>query len=473
MARDLTALYKIATDPSSTQKQLKEVWKETKSVKVRKAVASNLNCDPDTLRMAARLYLKEVIENPSFEMLKLFDQDPFISKLFDAFEAPDSYANKNKSKFSSYSASKGSDETLLARAMLLSPKLASHNTVRAIYNTLGITEIKRELKDEEVRKRLRKVVVPRNNTALLKNIEAGVVLDLYNTEVITLDEFDKFLENCRAGSLNSGSGGSVKRLIESQLNQLTADNYGLIFRLMVACGNYTVKNAMKSLMTKSGGDKFVSIVGMLYKDMTYYDLVRLRKENSKNARSYYTYYASSSCCSYQIHSAMWKFLQLKYLGDSKSWKDVNITSFMRDLESLGLITPYSLYDPKLKIKNHDGEKFDVRLKIMEEILNISSDSQFVYVLGNLLKDTELYAKSLPGSVDYLIAERVNRISAEMLARGEQPLVRYTDISGGLPVYCIDYSHTVKDYPLRNCDKDSPVPTLSGMIDKSAIEGLVG
>ena len=472
MARDLTALYKIATDPASTQKQLKEVWKETKSVKVRKAVASNLNCDPDTLRMAARLYLKEVIENPSFEMLKLFDQDPFISKLFDAFEAPDSYASKNKNKFSSYSSSKGSDVTLLARAMLLSPKLASHNTVRAIYNTLGITEIKRELKDEEVKKRLRKVVVPRNDTALLKNIEASVVLDLYNTQVITLEEFDKFLSNCKAGSLNTGSGGSIKRLIESQLDNLTADNYELIFRLMVACGSYTVKTAMKSLMAKSSGDKFMSIVSMLYKDLTYYDLVRLRNENSKNGRSYYTYYAGSSCCSYQVHSIMWKFLQSKYLGDSKSWKDVDFISFMQDVENLGLITPYSLYDPKLKIKQQDEEKFDVRLKVMEKILSISSNSQFVYVLANLLKDGELYAKSLPGSVDYRIAERVNLISAENLRVGKPPLVRYTDISGGLPVYSIDFSHTVKDYPLKNCGKDAPVPELSGMIDKSVIEGLV-
>ena len=472
MARDLTALYKIATDPASTQKQLKEVWNETKSVKVRKAVASNLNCDPNTLRMAARLYLKEVIENPSFEMLKLFEQDPFVSKLFDAFEAPDAYASKNKNKFSSYSASKGSDVTLLARVMLLSPKLASHNTVRAIYNTLGITEIKRELKDEGVKKRLRKVVVPRDSTALLKNIEAGVVLDLYNTGVITLDEFDKFLEDCRPGSLSSGSGGSIKRLIESQLDNLTADNYGLIFRLMVACGAHTVRNAMKSLMTKSSGDKFLSVVSMLYKDLSYYDVVRLRKENSKNGRSYYTYYATSYCCSYQIHSIMWKFLQSKYQGDSKSWKNVNFTLFMRDVEGMGLITPYSLYEPKLKIKRQDEEDFIVRLKIMGEILNLSSDSQFVYVLANLLRDRDLYAKSLPGSVDYCIAERVNRISAEMLARGEQPLVRYTEISGGQPVYCIDYLHSLRDYPLKNCGKDAPVPSLSGLIDKSVIEGLV-
>lgn len=472
MARDLTSLYKIATDPASTQKQLKEVWKETKSVKVRKAVASNLNCDPDTLRMAARLYLKEVIENPSFEMLKLFDQDPFISKLFDAFEAPDSYASKNKNKFSTYSAQKDGDVNLLARAMLLSPKLASHNTIRAIYNTLGITKIKRELKDEEVKKRLRKTVVPRGNVSLLSNMEASVVLDLYNTEVITLDEFDKFLGNCRAGSLNSGSGGSIKRLIESQLDNLTADNYGLIFRLMVACGAYTVRNAMKTLMTKSGGDKFLPVVSMLYKDMTYYDLVRLRKENSRNGRSYYTYYATSSCCSYQIHSIMWKFLQSKHLGDSKSWKNVNFTSFMQDVEGLGLITPYSLYDPKLKIKQQNGEDFNVRLKVMEGILSISSDSQFVYVLANLLKNEKLYAKSLPGSVDYRIAERVNQINAEMLRRGESPLVRYTDISGGLPVYRIDYLYTVGDYQLKNCQKDAPVPTLSGMIDKSVIDGLV-
>lgn len=144
---------------------------------------------------------------------------------------------------------------------------------------------------------------------------------------------------------------------------------------------------------------------------------------------------------------------------------------MGDLEGLGLITPYSLYDPKLKIKQQDDENFNVRLKIMEEILNISSDSQFIYVLANLLKVKYLYAKSLPGSVDYLIAERVNRINTEMFAKGEQPIVRYTDISEGQPAYCIDPQYSVKGYPLKNCGKDAPLPSVSGMIDKSVIEGL--
>ena len=64
-------LLEIAQNESTTPEQLSKIWITSKSIKVRKAVASNPNADALTLRAAARLYLEEVLDNPAFEMLRL------------------------------------------------------------------------------------------------------------------------------------------------------------------------------------------------------------------------------------------------------------------------------------------------------------------------------------------------------------------------------------------------------------------
>ena len=74
----LDTLYKEACDPSTSPSRLSEIWSETKSTKIRKAIASNLNCDPQTMKLASRLYVEEVIKNGSFQLLKTFEEDPFV-----------------------------------------------------------------------------------------------------------------------------------------------------------------------------------------------------------------------------------------------------------------------------------------------------------------------------------------------------------------------------------------------------------
>ena len=78
----------LATDEETPEAKLQEIWKTSKSVRVRKAVASNPNAGPGVLKEAARLYLEEVLSNPGFTVLELFDDDPWISKLSMAYSSP-------------------------------------------------------------------------------------------------------------------------------------------------------------------------------------------------------------------------------------------------------------------------------------------------------------------------------------------------------------------------------------------------
>ena len=115
---NLNALLERAQDESVTEEELQLIWYGTKSVKIRKAIASNPNAGPSVLRMAARLYLEEVLENPGFEMLKLFDSDPWITKITEAYEDPNHFFVKY-GKYTSI----GINGDLFTRAVLLSKKL--------------------------------------------------------------------------------------------------------------------------------------------------------------------------------------------------------------------------------------------------------------------------------------------------------------------------------------------------------------
>ncbi len=86
-------LLEIAQNESTTPEQLSKIWITSKSIKVRKAVASNPNADALTLRAAARLYLEEVLDNPAFEMLKLFDDNEWVQKIGEIHENPERWAS--------------------------------------------------------------------------------------------------------------------------------------------------------------------------------------------------------------------------------------------------------------------------------------------------------------------------------------------------------------------------------------------
>ena len=77
----VTADMAAALDPETSEKKLLEIWNKSKSVRVRKAVASNPNASPLVLAEGSRLYLKEVLENPAFALLEIFSDDPDIRSL--------------------------------------------------------------------------------------------------------------------------------------------------------------------------------------------------------------------------------------------------------------------------------------------------------------------------------------------------------------------------------------------------------
>ena len=169
-------LLELAQDESTTPEQLSKIWNTSKSVKVRKAVASNPNADALTLRAAARLYLEEVLENPAFEMLKLFDDNEWIQKIGKIHDDPTSWSVG----IGYYSRATGQLEPC-ARAALLSPQLGPY-AMATIMEFLPVSSLTRAFKYSKTRENSRKIVFEQAEDFTMEALFKAYNGGLYNEE---------------------------------------------------------------------------------------------------------------------------------------------------------------------------------------------------------------------------------------------------------------------------------------------------
>lgn len=124
----------------------------SRSPKVRKAVASNPNASAKVLRAAARLYLEEVLENPGFEMLKLFDDDKWVAKIGEIHDNPGTWV----SGIGYFSRATDVLEPF-ARAALLSPALHV-SQLATILDFLPVSSLKRAFKHPKTKNKIYEMV---------------------------------------------------------------------------------------------------------------------------------------------------------------------------------------------------------------------------------------------------------------------------------------------------------------------------
>lgn len=146
-------LLEIAENEETTPEILSEIWNTSRSVKIRKAVAKNPNASADVLRQAARLYMEEVVNNPGFEMLRLFDDDRWIKRIGEIYDDPKSFFGKSR-----YIAYRTSELEVFGRAALLSPNCDAIS-ISNLMCYVPVASIKRVFKNEEVKQRIKEKVV--------------------------------------------------------------------------------------------------------------------------------------------------------------------------------------------------------------------------------------------------------------------------------------------------------------------------
>lgn len=191
-----------AQNESTSEVRLAYIWFNTKSIKVRKAIAGNPNAGPKVLRMAARLYLEEVLSNPNFEMLMLFDEDEWVRSLAMAYSDPTEFVLKTRHYYRS--TSKQTDS--LYRACLLSEKLSADVLDRIVGN-MSLAALKRALKNQEVRKRIVRLIKEQMIQRSYWPLNLETIIILYGEEVISDELMIEVL-----GKYGTASSSASKRV---------------------------------------------------------------------------------------------------------------------------------------------------------------------------------------------------------------------------------------------------------------------
>lgn len=180
-------LLEIAENVETSAEQLNRIWDISKSIKVRKAVASNPNADPITLRKASRLYIEEVVENPGFEMLKLFDEDEWIKRIGEIYEDPDNWSRGY------YYARRTEQVEPFARVALLSENLLAPH-LNSILEFLPTASLKRAFKYPKTREKARRLLISgASKTSYDFSLES--LFKLYGSDVISEGELYEMLRN--------------------------------------------------------------------------------------------------------------------------------------------------------------------------------------------------------------------------------------------------------------------------------------
>jgi hypothetical protein len=135
----------LALDEQTPEEVLGLLWRKSRSVNVRKAIAKNANAGPRVLREAARLYLEEVLENPGFPMLELFVDDPWIKRISQAYSDPDSFVDQNYYYFHRA----GDEVDQCCWAVLLSPQLTPRALDKVLQN-ISLVKLRRAFKNQKV-----------------------------------------------------------------------------------------------------------------------------------------------------------------------------------------------------------------------------------------------------------------------------------------------------------------------------------
>jgi hypothetical protein len=195
----------IAQNEGSSQEELLFLWKNSKSIVVRKALASNSNASPEVLRQASRLYLEEVLSNSGFSMLQLFDDDPWIKNLSLAYSSPDDFLLLRNNNYAIRRKTFSNDTYWWA--MLLSPNLKSSWCLEKILLSISGTTLKRAIKKLQVRTKIFDIAISGNELSLCS------VLVLYREDLITDEVFYQSL--CKFGiSSTSTSKFLFKRTLD-------------------------------------------------------------------------------------------------------------------------------------------------------------------------------------------------------------------------------------------------------------------
>lgn len=396
-------LLQQALDPFQTSQSLLEIWKATKSPRVRKAVAANPNCTTDLLKVSARLYVREVLSNPSLEIVMTFLDDPFVDALWAVWEDPDRcvkgcISGKVKSI-------KRSELQILYNTALVSPKLKHIDSLLKILYYLPKGDVRREFKDKGLFERLRGIVT----RGSISGIGMGDVSILN-----TLGLIDK------KGALNEIVKGAKSRSYDRTLTR-SANKTFVLENLEAAAGGCNVSYNLLAF-------RFISMSHFNTKDIC--NLISKGEipvsEGGKNIlvnilTDIYKFSSIShlSCPSIPV---LVKTLTSLALRDNKG----SVYHTLCYLNSIGLIRPEYSQDVCAGFKGLVSRGED----LWDDLLNLPEEL-FIYVMRYNLIDSNWFVRTDQTSKYGKVIDRLNSVN-EVEWRGGLALFTSVDL-GAYPL----------------------------------------
>lgn len=393
----VTDLLKEVQNPGLGQARLRAIWGLTKSSRVRKAIASHPNSDPKTMAMAARLYLKEVVTNPSFEVLNFFAEEKFVQTIWEAYKEPGKW-NDARVKRMSYK-----DRELICRTLLISPYLDNGKLLDTICSELPSSVFQREVKDEKVRENVKKIVENSRTSISLVNR-----VFLYKAGLLKLEKLESMVEGAASGNQWITAGSYIKILKSAQESGL----YKLAFEIIRCCNPNHIKNISKAA---EKGDKtlftddFLKFFADLYRDFLVFDVCRMRREAVSNYNRYgwvtsYTI-GQSGVHSRELAKMIWDLLKIRSSSDIfRLSQDMKLIGFDKDP---GVYKPKPIYPEKTP-------------QVINSLLGLKDD-ELESFLGSGLIFGEVFACPYKDTDEFRLVERINRINEEKFAQN-QPLI---------------------------------------------------
>lgn len=355
--------------------------------------------------MAARLYIKEVVNNPSFEILKVFNGDEIVEKIYDAYKDPQRFSQQHNI----YSFKNKIISNSVAKAMLISPYFNNYSTwANFIFPALSNAEITRELKDPEVMNNLKDVISKEINSGK-KRISLVHLKNFLDTKVISMSQFRDGLS-----SLTHKQNFSSKRSFCSHIDKiLKKGDYECLLKYFHAHGYNSLAHLNKEF--KEGKfiitDEVFDTLASMYKDSIYGQVSIDRKSyiNSKGPYGMsYTISYGESDHAYALSELIWDHVNAKFQTITSPIEDINFESIYYYLEKVGLDMDFGPYGCGLKLnKTH---LYTIKTVICQKLLEITDDRIFEFFISCGVLWEKWYAKTNKDNIESKIVERIHKIN---------------------------------------------------------------
>lgn len=466
MKTDIEKLLAEASDTTTSADRLKRLWSETKSSRVRRAISSNPNLGKDMIYVASRLYIKEVINNNSIELMQLFIEDVFLKRLYDAYTDPDRFFHLNR--ISSLSSIPRADRPCIARALLISPNLKKIDTVISCFTELSTTEFKRELDmNPESFERIKGMF---KGGLDVPSACLSVLLSLNKLGVVSGDDFIKSLRFKMRGYTSLLPKGQYSSAFNDFFDKALSgskQDYQNLVTFLLTCRPENVGDLLKikDKVKIYLSDQSLKLLSKLYLDVLKLETVKCRVYNMGRAwnLNHDSPYSSELC------SLVWDIICLRNNLTKEATVDrLDLQGLASDINLIEFNKNSGVFSPASGIFERYCKTIPGLLSLSSKLLDLDDES-FIYMVTSGILPRTWFCRNSPGSSYAKVIDRINDLNSKAFAKNYNVLYRKSEL-GSSPTFFISKVHMSYNRDNKKYSKSpsDPLPPGSSLMDDSFI-----